>query len=216
MNNFSVGNEISLSEANTKTRPSKSNISSDFETFLKMLTVQMQNQNPLEPIEASDFAVQLATFSSVEQQVRTNEILSRMAMMNDLSNVASWIGKSVLSNAPIFVDDSDLHLVPTEDILGSHSNLIIKDPNGNELRRILINPKRDGFSFNNHSDLSTPLPAGVYNFFVEPLDGGQPSGEIPVRAYARVHEARIETDGISLMLSGGRIINQEDVIGVRE
>lgn len=38
-------------------------ITSDFNTFLRMLTVQMQNQDPLKPIESSDFAVQLATFS---------------------------------------------------------------------------------------------------------------------------------------------------------
>ena len=44
--------------------------SSDFETFLKMLTVQMQNQDPLNPVESTDYAVQLATFSGVEQNSR--------------------------------------------------------------------------------------------------------------------------------------------------
>ena len=41
----------------------------DFETFLKMLTTQIRNQDPLNPMEGSEFAVQLATFSGVEQQV---------------------------------------------------------------------------------------------------------------------------------------------------
>jgi len=50
----------------------RTEISSDFETFLRMLTVQMQNQDPLNPVDSSDYAVQLATFSSVEQQVQTN------------------------------------------------------------------------------------------------------------------------------------------------
>ncbi len=45
---------------------SSSNISADFETFLKMLTVQMQNQDPLNPVDSSDYATQLATFSGVE------------------------------------------------------------------------------------------------------------------------------------------------------
>ena len=52
---------------------SNSALSSDFETFLKMLTVQMENQDPLNPVDSADFAVQLATFSSVEQQVLTND-----------------------------------------------------------------------------------------------------------------------------------------------
>jgi flagellar basal-body rod modification protein FlgD len=54
-------------------------ISSDFNTFLRMLTVQMQNQDPLDPIDSADFAVQLATFSGVEQQVRTNELLGQLS-----------------------------------------------------------------------------------------------------------------------------------------
>ena len=43
-------------------------MTTDFETFLRMLTVQMQNQNPLNPMESQEFAVQLATFSGVEQR----------------------------------------------------------------------------------------------------------------------------------------------------
>jgi len=40
-------------------------VSSDFDTFLKMMTTQVQNQDPLNPVDSSDYAVQLATFSSV-------------------------------------------------------------------------------------------------------------------------------------------------------
>ena len=38
-------------------------LSSDFETFLVMLTAQMENQDPLNPLDSQDFAIQLATFS---------------------------------------------------------------------------------------------------------------------------------------------------------
>jgi flagellar hook assembly protein FlgD len=78
-------------------------ISSDFETFLKMLTVQMQNQDPLNPIDSTDYAVQLATFSGVEQQVRTNQILSELSELlggSGLGQAAQWIGKDVLAVAP--------------------------------------------------------------------------------------------------------------------
>ena len=58
----------------TETAPNV--ISSDFETFLKMLTVQMENQDPLNPTDSSEYAMQLATFSGVEQQVLTNDLLN--------------------------------------------------------------------------------------------------------------------------------------------
>jgi len=81
----------------TGTKPA-SKISSDFETFLKMLTAQISNQDPLNPIDASDYSTQLATFSGVEQQVLTNDLLH--AIQSSLSKsglveVSHWIGKQV-------------------------------------------------------------------------------------------------------------------------
>ena len=63
-------------------------ISSDFETFLKMLTVQMQNQDPLNPVDSSDYAVQLATFSGVEQQAQTNDLLKGLTALD--GGEAEW------------------------------------------------------------------------------------------------------------------------------
>ena len=52
-----------------QTETTEAVISSDFETFLRMLTVQLENQDPLDPTDSADYAMQLATFSGVEQQV---------------------------------------------------------------------------------------------------------------------------------------------------
>lgn len=50
----------------------------DFTTFLTMLATQIKNQDPLNPMDGADFAVQLATFSGVEQQVQTNMLLQKI------------------------------------------------------------------------------------------------------------------------------------------
>lgn len=47
-------------------------LNGDFETFLRLLTTQLQNQDPLDPTNSTEFVAQLANFSSVEQQVQTN------------------------------------------------------------------------------------------------------------------------------------------------
>ena len=79
----------------TKTPNAKAVLSSDFETFLKMLTVQMENQDPLNPVESTEFATQLATFSGVEQQVQTNDLLkslgAQLGAMN-VSQLSGWVG----------------------------------------------------------------------------------------------------------------------------
>lgn len=68
-------------------------LSSDFDTFLKMLTAQMRNQDPLEPVNATEFTSQLATFSALEQQVLANRYLEQMA---GASQSPGWAPRDVL------------------------------------------------------------------------------------------------------------------------
>ena len=95
MTTSSVTSAGTTSAAPTTTS-NKALISSDFDTFLKMLTAQMQNQDPLNPMDSTDYATQLATFSGVEQQARTNELLtnlgSQMAVLG-MSQLAGWVGQ---------------------------------------------------------------------------------------------------------------------------
>ena len=50
----------------------------DFETFLKILIAQIQNQGSINPIDSRDYTTQLATFSSVDQQVLANSYLENI------------------------------------------------------------------------------------------------------------------------------------------
>jgi len=91
-------------------------ISSDFETFLKMLTVQMQNQDPLNPVDSSDYAVQLATFSGVEQQVQTNDLLRGLTALmgtSGMAQMASWVGKEARAPVAAYFGGSPVTLAPT-------------------------------------------------------------------------------------------------------
>lgn len=51
----------------------------EFNNFLKLLTAQIRNQDPLEPLDSTQFVEQLATFSSLEQQVQSNTRLDTIA-----------------------------------------------------------------------------------------------------------------------------------------
>lgn len=53
-------------------------LSADMDTFLQLLTTQMQNQDPLKPTDPTDFVAQLAQFSTVEQSVQTNDRLGEI------------------------------------------------------------------------------------------------------------------------------------------
>ncbi len=73
-------------------------LASNFDTFLKLLTAQLQNQDPLEPMDASEFTRQLVQYSSVEQGIYTNRNLERLISLQQTSNLGtavSYLGKDV-------------------------------------------------------------------------------------------------------------------------
>jgi flagellar basal-body rod modification protein FlgD len=57
---------------------SQATLSTNFDTFLKILTAQIQNQDPLEPMDSTQFTEQLVQFSGVEQQIRVNSQLETL------------------------------------------------------------------------------------------------------------------------------------------
>ncbi|MEL7028576.1 MAG: flagellar hook assembly protein FlgD [Pseudomonadota bacterium] len=82
------------------TTPSSSSASlaDDFSTFLTLLTAQLQNQDPLEPLETNEFTSQLVEFSSVEQQIRQNDNLETLIALQSGSSAyaaVDYIGKVV-------------------------------------------------------------------------------------------------------------------------
>ena len=192
-------------------------ISSDFETFLKMLTVQMQNQDPLNPIDSSDYAVQLATFSGVEQQVRTNQILSDLSELlggSGLGQAAQWIGKDVLAVAPAsFAGDPLTIEIPAARRAESLA-LIVRDAGGAVVATGPIPPGAASVDWDGTDAYGQRPSEGLYRFSVR--DAADASyEETPAAVYARVSEVRAGDDGLVFTLPGGIEVPFSEVTGVR-
>lgn len=63
--------------------------------FLQLLVAQLQNQDPLEPVEDTEFISQLATFSQLESLQQLNASFSQILQLQELSEGANLIGKEV-------------------------------------------------------------------------------------------------------------------------
>jgi flagellar basal-body rod modification protein FlgD len=73
-------------------------LAGDVQTFLKMLTTQLQNQDPTQPLDPNQFTAQLAQFSAVEQQIAVNQHLDALIALQRSSNMlsaASLVGREV-------------------------------------------------------------------------------------------------------------------------
>lgn len=88
-------------------------LADDFDTFLTLLTEQLQNQDPLEPMDSSEFISQLVEFSSVEQQIKQNDNLEELISVQSSSmalTASTYIGADVMvkgATAELQTDTSD-------------------------------------------------------------------------------------------------------------
>ena len=193
-------------------------LSSDFETFLKMLTTQMENQDPLNPIESSDFAVQLATFSGVEQQIRTNQLLENLATglgASGLSQLAGWVGMEARVSAPANFNGAPLTLAPKPAPGADGANLVVRSPSGQVVSREALPVDAETVVWAGVGDTGSPLPPGLYTFEIESLSRGQVTSTGVVDHYAMVREARLAGEGVDIVLEGGAVVPSGEVRALR-
>jgi len=73
-----VATPVTSSSSSTTASTAKTGIADNFQTFLTLLTTQLQNQNPLDPLDTNQFTQQLVQFAGVEQQLRSNDQLKSL------------------------------------------------------------------------------------------------------------------------------------------
>ncbi|MEW9918073.1 flagellar hook capping FlgD N-terminal domain-containing protein [Marimonas sp. MJW-29] len=194
-------------------------LSSDFETFLRMLTAQARFQDPLEPIDSSEYAAQLAQFSMVEQQVLSNDLLRSLAAQlgaGSMAQMAGWIGMEALSTAPVYFDGTPVTLNPAPARTADEAFLVIKDDRGQVVQRLNLPLASDPVQWAGVSNDNRPFPSGLYSFEVESRSRGEVIGTEPIGTYARITEARLQGQEILLILESGATIPSSSVTGLRE
>jgi len=194
-------------------------ISSDFETFLKMLTVQLENQDPLNPVDSADYAVQLATFSGVEQQVQTNDLLKQLATQlgtGSIAQMASWVGMEARTSAPAYFGGSDLTVIPSPDAAATTAEILVRDSSGIEVDRFAIANFDAPLNWAGTTADGITLPSGQYSFETVSYLNGEVSNQTPAEVYGRVVEVQSGANGALLVMQGGATVDASDVTALRE
>ncbi|MEE2929891.1 MAG: flagellar hook capping FlgD N-terminal domain-containing protein [Pseudomonadota bacterium] len=165
------------SASSSNSAVSAATIGEDFDTFLQLLTAQIRNQDPLAPMDSTQFVEQLATFSSLEQQVETNKTLENIAsMIGDLHSSLGneWLGQDVAvrsqyiayEGAPVQfeVDQSRSYDQAVVTVTDSQNNVVWQDTlDPGQSRHIW-----DG----NVLGQSTRAPNGIYSFQIDLYENG--------------------------------------------
>jgi flagellar basal-body rod modification protein FlgD len=126
---------VNSSSASGSTSNAASSLTQNFNTFLTLLTTQLQNQDPLSPLDTNQFTQQLVSFSQVEQQINTNSNLQQLISLQNASESISAlpvVGQSIEYNsatAPMSSGSANyVYSLPSD---ATSTELEVTDANGN-------------------------------------------------------------------------------------
>lgn len=197
----------SVSGAAANSPQAKAVLSSDFETFIKMLTTQAKYQDPLEPLDSSEYAAQLAQFSMVEQQVLSNDLLTALAGQlgtGTMGQMAGWIGMDGRTSAPVPFDSSPITVIPTPPIGAQAMELVVYDSRGREVDRGALPVSSDPVLWAGVQQNGQPVAPGLYRFEVEATGvNGITLPSSQAETYARIVEVQNIGTEARVIFEGG-------------
>jgi flagellar basal-body rod modification protein FlgD len=179
--------------------------------FMKLLIAQLQNQDPLSPLDNQEFAVQLAQFNSLEQLVGLNEKLDSLASQQGLVsqfNGAALIGKQVAGKGNEInlgaTGNANLHY----DLGANGAKVTVKVFNsaGALVRQIDVGSQKAGVQsamWDGKNSLGQNAPAGVYSFEVDAVDSAGKS--LPVTKQVRGVVSGVNLEGPEPILEIGQL-----------
>ncbi|MBY6066441.1 flagellar hook assembly protein FlgD [Leisingera aquaemixtae] len=216
----SAGSSAAQTYAQPAASQGTSGLTSDFETFVKMLTAQATNQDPLEPLDSTEYAAQLAQFSMVEQQTKSNTLLEGLQSQLGLANMAAlsgWVGMEARGVAPGYFDGSnEITIAPNPAAAADSVTLVVQNANGTEVQRVTLPVSAEPYQWNGLDDDGNPLETGEYSFIVESRKGDDLLLQEYAEIYFKVNETRMQGGDVGLITEGGSVVLASSVSALRE
>jgi flagellar basal-body rod modification protein FlgD len=223
---MAINDALSSLGGTGSTSSSSSSVSgSDSEQrFLKLLVTQLNNQDPLNPMQNAELTSQLAQMSTVSGIEKLNSTLSGLVSQtgsNQVLQAASLIGYNVLSpgnqiatTAP--KDGEEPAAVPfAVQLPGTAGDVQVKivDAAGRTVRTLELGSLAEGVNpvtWDGKADDGSTVPAGNYSFSVVASNDGT-AVEATALTFAQVAAVKQGTHGVTLELANGRSISLDDV-----
>lgn len=196
-------------------------LTNDFDTFLTLLTTQLQNQDPLEPLDSKEFTSQLVQFTSVEQSIQSNKNLEKLIALssgNTSSAAFNYIGREVkLANDSTTLSNGLANWSYEVSPQAASSAITVLDAKGNAVFTTegVTGAGTHNFSWNGQDKNGKALPDGVYSLSVSAVDLSKKPVSSKVFTTGIVTNVEISGDEPSLFI-GSVKVPLKDVLSVSQ
>ncbi len=187
-------------------------IADDFDAFLRILTTQLRNQNPLEPLDTNEFTAQLVQFSQVEQSIKTNENLEsvvQLAAAAAATNAVGFIGKTVsVQTTQAVLSDGAAAWQYDSEKASSDSTFTIRDAAGNIVwqgsREVVTG--QGSFNWDGRDNDGNQVADGTYSLTIEARDSDGIAIAVGISSNARIDGVDFSGSEPVLMAGDTRIL----------
>jgi flagellar basal-body rod modification protein FlgD len=202
-----------------------SKLAGDMTNFLKLLTTQLKNQDPTQPLDANQFTAQLAQFAAVEQQISVNK---HMEGLLALQRASSMLAAAPLVGQQVEVNSDRVGLagglaqelrLPSTAAAGgaTRARIVVQDAAGGTLREAVVPLARDGsgWAWDGLDSRGRRMPDGVYRVAATGVNGaGDATGALATTVAGTV--TAVTREGEDPKLALGRLtVGLEALRGVR-
>jgi flagellar basal-body rod modification protein FlgD len=187
-------------------------LNADYQMFLKLLTTQMQNQDPLDPMDSSEYTQQLVQFSAVEQSIeQTTTLKSILARLGtgDVASASALIGREVQFTSPSAGLSPGIPAQWAWSIDGRADSATadIRDSLGRKVATIALDPTNGGGQLGWSGTLANgaTAPAGTYTLSIDARAADGSSIPATVGSIGRVDNVVVENGATLLGVNGAAL-----------
>lgn len=197
-------------------------LSADMNTFLKLLTTQLQYQDPLDPMDTAEFTNQLVQYSSVEQSIQMNsklESLLSMNMANLGAQAVSYIGKVAQVLGDVMpLENGMAKATYTLDKNVASAMVVVKDVNGKIVysEQAKITAGTHEFTWDGKDANGVQLEDGAYQIEVTTkVPEGETAASVMTTVFGKVTGVASDSNGVYVGLGDAVTANLSDILTVR-
>ncbi len=198
-------------------------LSADMDTFLTLLTTQLQYQDPLEPMDASEYTNQLVQYSSVEQAIQTNSKLDNLLNLSIYNlgvQASAYVGKTVQVLGDMMpLDNGVAKATYTLSKNVQECTILVKDTDG----KVVYSAQGDktagahDFVWDGKNSAGEQLPDGAYQISINTdVPSGEAAASVTTTVFGRVTGVASDENGIYLGLANSITATLDYVLTSRD
>ncbi len=205
--------------ADGKAAGAQTKLSNDFSTFMTLLTTQLQNQDPMDPMDSGEFTQQLVAFSGVEQQIATNknlENLANLTQMNNMAGAASFLSHEArISGSTATLDGGDAEWDYTISTPADSVALEVLDSGGKTIYRAGGNERlgNHAFKWDGTALDGSKLSEGTFSLRITAKNEAGENLSVPIFVTDRIRAVDTQGD-VPIFEVGANKVSQADILAL--